>query len=83
MILADSLPGFKTLLRKANLSEAAYGHVLAFVATFLLHVGGMSAAQAAHLSMSIESAWTPRPHWNRGVHVAAALDNDILPFKVA
>ena len=50
MILADSLPGFKALLRKAHLGEAAYGHVLAFVATFLLHVGRMSAAQASRFN---------------------------------
>src|SRR5438067_1312381 len=40
MILADALPGFKLFLRKAHLSEAGYGHALAFVATFLLLTAG-------------------------------------------
>jgi hypothetical protein len=47
MILADSLPGFKRFLRDAHLSEAAYGHTLALVTTFLLHIGPMSATQAS------------------------------------
>src|SRR3954452_22939357 len=50
MILADALPGFKLFLRNAHLPEAAYGHTLAFVATFLLHIGPMSAAQAARFN---------------------------------
>jgi hypothetical protein len=47
MILADTLPSFKLFLRKANLPDWAFDHVLAFTSTFLLHIGQMSVAQTA------------------------------------
>jgi DDE family transposase len=47
MILADTLPSFKIFLRKAKLPDWAFDHVVAFTATFLLHIGPMSVAQTA------------------------------------
>jgi hypothetical protein len=47
MILADTLPRFKFFLASAVLSPAAYGHVLRFTLSFLLHHGRMSVAKAA------------------------------------
>jgi hypothetical protein len=62
MILADTLPSFKTFLRKAKLPDWAFEHVLAFTATFLLHIGPMSVAQAArfnrrHISTLTRFLW--------------------------
>jgi hypothetical protein len=49
VIFADSLPGFKGLLRPVALPFHALGHVAAFVAAFALHQGTMSCTQAATL----------------------------------
>ena len=47
MILPHSLPDFKTFLRGAHLPPVWADHALAFVAAFLLHLGPMTATQAA------------------------------------
>jgi len=47
MILADSLPGFKSFLSVATLPVHFVGYITAFVAAFLLHRGTMSATAAA------------------------------------
>lgn len=67
MILPHTLPDFKRLLHSAGLSEAAYRHVLAFVATFLLHLGRMSAQQATHFER------TRRRHLSTLTHQLAQL----------
>lgn len=47
MIMQDALPGIKRFLRTAALSDHVVGFLIRLVAAFILHVGRMSATQAA------------------------------------
>ena len=47
VIMQDALPGVKRFLKGTNLGETAARHVTGFLVTFVMHIGRMSAAQAA------------------------------------
>jgi hypothetical protein len=47
MMMQDALPGIKRFLRAVALSDHVAGFLIRLVAAFIVHVGRMSATQAA------------------------------------
>jgi len=47
VIMQDALPKINRFLKNAGLSEMAKRHVMGFIVAFVMHIGRMSAAQAA------------------------------------
>jgi hypothetical protein len=49
MIMQDALPGLKSFLKRAKLGPLVQAYVVQFVATFIGHVGRMSASQTGEM----------------------------------
>lgn len=87
VIMQDALPKIKRFLKETGLSEMATRHVTGFLVAFVMHLGRMSAAQAAtairidprHRAQLIR--FLARNHWSRNWSLLGQLADLVLAHE--